>query len=99
LRGKAQVHALLIDLEDAALRPVRIRQPLGRVAGVLVLIETGHVALVLLPARREVEPQLVAQQRAADRRVVVVGLLHLVRVGQPLGAEIVVDVGALPGRR
>ena len=98
LRGEAQVHALLIDEEHAALRPVRIRQPLGRVAGIPVLVEAGHVALVLLPARREVEPQLVAHQRPAHRRVVVVRLLHLVRVRQPLRLEVVVDVGALPRR-
>src|SRR5687768_2092084 len=64
--SQSQVDALLIQREHPTLREVAFGYPLADVAGILVHVKTGDVALVLLPSCRPEEPQPVAQQRPAD---------------------------------
>src|SRR5207249_9298014 len=65
LPSNSPVAAVLVQREDFLVPHVRRVEPLGRVPRVQVLVESGHVVLVLLEARGNIEPQFVLLYRAA----------------------------------
>src|SRR4030095_1578023 len=98
LPREPRVDAVLLEREEAAPAPVLFVGPFRRGAFVLVVVEARDVVVTHLPARRGVEPELVAKQRTAHRRIDVVRAFHLVGIGKPAVLQFVSEVAALPGR-
>ena len=94
----AAVDVGLDDERVGLLREIGLVGPLRRVARVQVEVQAREIRVVHLPARRREEPELVANDRPANRSVDVVRLLERVDLRQPARAQIVGEVVGLERR-
>ena len=95
LPGQPQRPVLPRAVVDRLLALVRVVGPFRGIARVLVDKHAGDILLADLVAVRAEEPQLVTDDRAAERRIDVPQLLDRVRCRQPLGLHLRREVVAL----
>ena len=96
LPRQARVEASLDQWLERPAVEIRLVGPLGRVAGILVLVQAGDIALRPLPPGGGVEPQLVLDDRAAGARVHVVDNLERIGRPQPRVLQFIGEVVRLP---
>src|SRR4030095_14267458 len=95
LPGDASVDVRLDYERVRLLREVRVVRPFRGIAGVQGGVETGEVGMVDLPSCRCEVPQLVANDRPADRSVDIVRLLERVHLCQAARTQFVREVVSL----